>query len=143
MSSVVKLIKTKGDAIKCEAEMSEGFGHAGLIVLVENDKERAILGRTDPTFKTAKQAVDAMKETVETIRNGVPEPIVEEEPKVEPSIPLPPPIEKKPRKKRKSRKKKGAVDDRINSEGNDGSTEADGDRREGRGRSVQSGEARG
>ena len=147
MSSVVKLIKTKGSAIKCEAEVGKNGGHAGLIVLIEEDKERAVLGRTDPTFKTAKEAVSKMKETVATIRDGVPEPEVEE--KLPNKIPSKPPClltekkaEKKPRKKRKSRKKKGASDDRSDSRSNDGRTEEDGHRRKRQGRRMRDGEGR-
>lgn len=125
MSNFVKLIKTKGDAIRCEAAPGENGGHAGLIVLVEKDKERAVLGRTDPTFKSAKAAVDKMKETVDAVRNGVPEPLAEEEPVLEAT---PEPTKEKPRKRR-SRKKKGVKDGRTDSEEDDGGAEADGLRR--------------
>jgi len=112
MSEFIKLVKEKGSAIRCEAEMSEGFGHAGLIVLVEEDKERAILGRTDPTFKTAKQAVDAMKDTVDSIRNGVPDLAAEEEPEIPPAPPVEEPKKEVPKRKRKRkpRKRKGGED---------------------------------
>ena len=109
---VVKIIKEQGSAIRCESELGEGGDHAGLIMLINEDKDRIILGRTDPTFKTAKAAVDAMKDTVDTIQNGKPAPHVET---AVPASPVPPPEpekapeEKKPRKrkpKRKPRRKK-------------------------------------
>ena len=120
MSEFTELVKSKGRAIKCEAAPGENGGHAGLILLVEEDKDRIILGRTDATFKTAKEAVAKMKETVDTIRNGKPEPEVEPEPvpRVESGFVIDPPLEpkkepvaKKPpgkrKRKRKPRKRKG------------------------------------
>ncbi len=112
MSHFTKMIKTKGGSIKCEAAPGKNGGHAGLILLVEEDKDRIVLGRTDATYKSAKAAVDAMKDTVDVVRNGVREPVVKEE-EAKSTIPPTSPVEKEPRKKkskRKSRKRKGAED---------------------------------
>lgn len=93
-SRVARLIKEKGDAIKCEAEIGKDDGHSGLIVLVENGS-REILGRTDPTFRSAEVAVAAMEDAVATIQKSIPEPTVVEEP------------EKVETEKKKPRKTKG------------------------------------
>ena len=107
---VLKIIKAKGDAIRCESEMGEDKGHAGLIIMINDDKERVVIARTDPAFKSASAAVTVMKQTVDEIRNGKPETEVEE---ILKTVVLPPPevkLEepKKPRKpRRKPSKKKG------------------------------------
>lgn len=50
------------DGKKFEAEVIKGFH--GIIIIREKDKDDIILGKTDPTYPTAKKAIDAMKETV-------------------------------------------------------------------------------
>ena len=65
---VVKLIKEKGDAIVCEAEVGSDGGHAGLIVLEGSGGHKEVLGHTDPTFQTAEEAVKVVEMAVETVR---------------------------------------------------------------------------
>lgn len=66
-----KMVREEGDKIKCEAEPGDGGKHAGMIVF--NDKgKKEVLGKTDPLFETAEEAVDAAQKSVDMIRSSMP-----------------------------------------------------------------------
>ena len=76
---VVKLIQEAGDKIVCEAEVNSVGGHAGMI-LFKHDGHKEVLGKTDPTFVSAEEAVKVMERTVKTLRSSKPEKVVKEKP---------------------------------------------------------------
>jgi hypothetical protein len=71
---VTKIIRRERQAVRCEAEVGGDGGHAGLIVLAGPEGARTVLGRTDPAFETAEEAVAAMEKVVEDMRRPRPAP---------------------------------------------------------------------
>lgn len=67
-----RLIREQRESIKCEAEIGEGGGHAGLIVFCGDNDAHEILGRTDPIFDTAEEAVIAIEKAVEVVEASKP-----------------------------------------------------------------------
>lgn len=74
----------KGEEIVCESSSNEGEGHAGMIFKKAAEGKKVLLGKTDPIFKTAEEAKNAVEKAVEGVRTKGSKPIFK---KAEPKNP--------------------------------------------------------
>lgn len=63
-----RMIRERPKDIVCEAEAGDGGKHAGVIFLQNKEGGKEVLGKTDPIFEKAEDAVKAAEHNVKHIK---------------------------------------------------------------------------